>query len=200
MPKNDLHRGDLVTISGGVATAGVIEGFTSASVRVPVRPPQPLASNRVVSYERDRLGLVHCPHAILAPDSWVLNEPQWVLSRVEWETMPFHAIQQPGEQDWRVRIAEPKWTITEGDSDYALARVFPALGGMEEITDEAGRIMAILTKIRTGCWHVSITGCDVAIVPSPRRAYQLIFGMGIRLLPNQPVDDRPLASLKGRQS
>jgi len=183
-----------------VPTSGVIEGFTSLSVRVPVRQSTPLASDQVMRYDRERLGLVHCPHAILAPDSWVLNEPQWILSRVDWECMPFDAVQQPGEQDWRVRIAEPKWAIRKAGSDFALARVFPAMGGMEEITDESGKIMAILTKIRTGVWHVSITGCDVAIVPSPRRAYQLIFGMGIRLQPITPVDDRPLAKLKGRQS
>jgi len=200
MPKNDdLHRGDLVMIQGGPPTVAVIEGFSTRSAGVPVRGSSPLASDRVTRYDRERLGLVHCPHAILAPDSWVLDEPAWVMSRADWETMPFDAVQQPGEQDWRVRIAEPKWSICKTGSDYALARVFPALGGMEEITDESGKIMATLTKIRTGCWHVSITGCDVAIVPSPRRAYQLIFGRDIRLLPHQPVDDRPLAELKGRQ-
>jgi hypothetical protein len=199
MPETQqLHRGDLVTIGGGVPASGVIEGVSNESVAV--RQPSPLASDKVTLYQRTRLGRVHCPHAILALDSWVLNEPQWVMSRVEWEHMPFDAIREPGEQDWRVRIAEPKWSICKNGSDFALARVFPAFGGMEEVTDESGKIVAIITKIRTGMWHVSITGCDVAIVPSPRRAYQLIFGLSIRLLPNQPVDDRPLAELRGKQS
>lgn len=193
-----MHRGDLVSISGGVPTTAVIEGYTRDIHRVPVRHPRPLASDQVLWYDRERVGLVHCPHAILEPESWVLKEPQWVMSRVDYAYYPFGTLSRPGENDWRVRIAEPKWSIIPEGSKVAIATVFPAFGEMQEIVNDHGEIMALISKIRTGTWHVSVTGCGIAVVPSPRMAYQLIFGWNIRLQPNPLVDDRPLAELGRR--
>lgn len=198
MPSQLMHRGDLVAISGGVPMTAVIEGYTPGIKRVPVRHATPLASDQVLWYEPERVGLVHCPHAVLAPDSWVLKEPQWVWSRVDYEYMPFGQSHLPGEKDWRVRIAEPKWSILPEGSSVTVATVFPAFGQMQEVTNHHGEIMAVISKVRAGTWHVSVTGCGVALVPSPRMAYQLIFGWNIRLQPNPAVDDRPLAELGRR--
>jgi hypothetical protein len=201
--KHALHRGDLVSVSSGdLPTTAVVEGFARSTRRVPVRRPDPLKSDQVLWYAESHLSRIHCPHAVISEDSWVLAEPQWVLSRNEYEQRPSRrtrVVQVPGIKDWRLRIAEPAHLIYKGSSETPAARVHRAFGDMLEITDTTGQIMATLTAIRAQTWHLAVTGCDIAIVPGPRRAYQLIFGLDIHVRANPSADDRPLTELMAQR-
>lgn len=197
MASKQLHRGDLVSYTmDGRAQSGVFEGLSAGETHAALRGPTPLTSDQVTLHKVEEVGVVHCPHYWLDEQSYVLNDRLWVMSRVEWEGMP-RTLSAPGEKDWRLRISEPVAAVYKGRGRVPIARVFEGFGETLDVTTITGEIVAQIKNVGPEIWLLGVTGCDVAVVRSPQRAYQLVFGLDIIVQPRTPADNRPLAELKG---